>query len=267
VILAGVADYKPFVTGALGFLDALGFKGVWKTSPPSNVLRWLAASVDATGRALKAYEELKPMFAKAGIPKMKRRVLYVSDSIFVACWPNPEAPHDAADGATASMMMAGLMCHTVMLTTLMLKNPTLVYRGVVTQGEFALHDDHNFLVGPAVDEVASLERAAEGAFVWLTEPARASVFDGGGQEAGALKIFQPHDVPMKDGRAVATVIVDPIVGQDPESQRMLLRNLFAPLPPDAPVSVRLKRSNTAAYYRRACPVVFDELRDELDAGC
>jgi hypothetical protein len=228
--------------------------------------RVISASVDATGRALRAYEELEPQFTTAGIPKMKRRVLFVSDSVFVACWPDPHSPHDAARAAVAAIMMAGLMCHTVMLTTLMLENPTLVYRGVVTAGEFAIHDDHNFLVGPAVDEVASLERDADGAFVWLTDRARATVFDGGQQEDDAEKIFQHHDVPMKDGRSVATVVVDPVTGQQPESQRLLLRNMFLPLPPEVPESVRLKRRNTAAYYRRMYPALLDELGDELDLG-
>lgn len=78
--------------------------------------------------------------------------------------------------------------------------PHLLYRGVVTTGQFAVQGP--FMVGPAIDCAARWHEQAHGAFVWADPETRDLIGDQSQDlmRNGLVK----YSVPLKDQRANAT---------------------------------------------------------------
>jgi hypothetical protein len=71
------------------------------------------------------------------------------------------------------------------------------YRGVVTYGQFVMHDSGSFFVGPAVDEAAGLYEKAEAALIWLAPSARAKMTKATPSDFQGAMARGKHHIPLK----------------------------------------------------------------------
>ncbi len=158
-------------------LDALGFKGIWERSAPEAVFENMLAVREAVMRAAaSATRALAKNLTGPG--KLAEAPMataqFLSDTIVIALHFRG---FGAADNErTRAIVEAAMVAYTVHMTAFAIAGSAhtenaapLNYRGAVTWGEFLLQD--NFLVGPAVDQVAELHNRSDGAFVELTNSA------------------------------------------------------------------------------------------------
>jgi len=125
------------------------------------------------------------------------------------------------------------------------------YRGCITYGRFEV--DKEFIVGPAVDEAASLASLAEAAAVWLAPSAFAAtqafertVPPANLEEAPWIR----YGVPLKNGATYETKVVNPFwYGSDAQAAawRTTLLQSFA----SSRIEVAIKQQNTARFFERA----------------
>jgi hypothetical protein len=132
-----------------------------------------------------------------------------------------------------------------------LKEPApWAYRGVITYGQFAMHDSGNFFVGPAVDEAAENHERANAALTWLT-PAACSVVAAADDShfQGAVH-KREYDFPLKTGNNVArhrAHVASPFrMFSAPERAAEVARQLLATFDLAKP-SVREKYQATKAF--------------------
>jgi hypothetical protein len=247
-----------YKVGAIALLDALGVKAIWRHFGSAEILDGMARMQEAVDVSLDGIQSVKDQFSATGsFPEHSSRLLFISDSVFLATWPKTAG--DPVIDARASVFACALMCKSVIATAAMFATPWS-YRGVITCGGFDVHPEENHVVGPAVDEVATHVRDADGAFVWLT-PSSYDVYQQGSSSADPLVW---HNVPLKQGRRISALVVNPFAGLQPEMQRRLLAGLLAPLPPGSSVDVHIKRQHILEFYRHIVPAPM--LREVVAAG-
>lgn len=227
----------PMRTGAVAFLDALGFKGIWHEENP-----WTAEDVvrklqHAMRRAREAHAQDNRRLAAMGYPLVSFH--FLSDTVVVVA-------ENSSPTRSPGEVVDWLCAHVASFTEEMLigeMSPPLAYRGAVTYGEFIVEDP--FILGRAVDEAGEAERRAEGAFVWLC-PSALDVF---AKQRGGIGTI-PWTVPMKDGPAFETAVVPPLwVGSSWDVVESALSKAF--LRPNAPLTARTKHQNTVPMIREA----------------
>jgi hypothetical protein len=265
-----MSDYKPgvrteFVTGAFALLDTLGFKGIWKSRTRTQVLatmRRLRAIVD---RAQRDTERDYQQFLDDLAPPtdwVMCEVMFVSDSLFVGTWHHIEANSrlwsepDPLDHR-AAISLATYLCSHVIREALADEVTPLKFRGVLTYGQFYMSPSDGFVVGPAVDEVATLERAAEGAFVWLTESALS-------RYPSAKRCWgHAYAVPLKNAQTIDTFVIHPfgptpvLSKEPPDVNARLLAKLIEDAPTGSSQDVHVKINNVRAFYKHATPDLFE----------
>lgn len=251
-----------FRTGAIALLDVLGFKGIWRrpgTSPKDILdrMRRIEGTVTSTDAFFAATMRKHPV---SGAPLIASRNIVVSDSIFVAAWSNVSRP----DATALCLALVEQTCRSIIVSGLAEDGFPLHYRGVITVGEFAADEQRSFVVGPAVDEVAALEREAEGAFIWYTPSAAQHLAPHLDPTTEPSRVMR-YGVPLKDGRSFETLVVNPLFA-DPSLEEKLLRNMFQPLPERTPLDVHIKRQNLAAFCRHVNPELCERLSDVINAG-
>lgn len=270
VALAGLSPEPeiPFKRGAIALLDALGFKGIWRRHgvTPRQVISKLSRLQWAAQEWLeRSGVEVNPKLLAEGLAPPHNVVRFVSDSVYIAAWPTTPIPESLGieheiDPDRLGMLMC-LATVTLIAQGLMLAalsdEPALIYRGVVTVGDFEIHERESFVVGPAVDEVASLEREADAALVWMTPAARATFDMYHATKWGHVVM---HDVPMKGGRTYRTLVLNPLhpLSDDPRGGELLGRLLAEP-PLSAPLDVHIKQQNTLNFYRRVMPELTEKV--------
>lgn len=249
-----------FHRGAIALLDVLGFKGIWRGNvAPQAILARMRRIEGTTVSAAAYWNAVTPRRADSESPTIVARNIVVSDSIFVAAWAN--FPEPVEHEGLACLFAVEQACRSIIIAGLGEDSLPLSYRGVITLGEFAADVDRSFVVGPAVDEVASLEREAEGPFVWLT-PRAAKAFEPlAATNPGVVR----YPVPMKGGRVLTTRVLNPLWAEPPLNEQ-LLRNLFQPLPARTPLDVYMKRQNLAAFCRHVEPELCGRLDSVIEAG-
>ena len=259
----------PFQHGAVALLDALGFKGIWRDNDPDRVLQKLGEfSTELVQAAEESSQRLQATSKDHDVPLPQFKIFFVSDSVFVACWWEGADPEDEEryDEQISETIMLASMLSSVLSFAAVQHPPPLAYRGVVTCGEFAVHETGAFVVGPAVDEVAALEREAEGAFVWLTPRARRTIE---GQRETFPHLLVPYAVPMKGGRYLETMVVTPMYASQPEqyprNPGAFLGNLFFFAMRGDSLDVAVKRQNTWDFYEETRPDAMMSLDRLLDA--
>lgn len=254
-------------------IDALGFKGIWgdPAKPKTDVLESLkrigrATRVDRNYARLSLQSDFLPDAVVRLVKAPLVKVLQLSDTMVVAAgrrkrarglWKrhaaeitklgfDPTTLDDAVDG-----YMRFLVCKCVcrILRTAALCNPALVYRGVVTCGQFAI--DRNFLLGPAVDEAASLIDLADGPFVWLAPSAN--------QLPHAIrhlkddpwqKMKLKYDVPLKGGQKLPTRVLNPLAFcRGEEDRKRTERSMLAAMASNR-IDVVVKRGNALTLFDR-----------------
>jgi hypothetical protein len=150
--------------------DALGIRGIWQKHDPDAVLRKLER-IASYARDLVDREVGGPGHPNARDPwNIAKKIClgFGSDTIGVGFVTKDER-HSAF-----AVMMAARYASEIALLGLEPPAPW-AYRGVVTYGQFAMHDSGNFFVGPAVDEAATYHERANAALTWLTPKAASFV--------------------------------------------------------------------------------------------
>lgn len=248
-----------FRVGTIALLDVLGFKGIWRSKKvtPQDILARMRRIEGTTVSTTAFWEKVIPKDVD-GNPEVVLRIIVVSDSIFVASWMTT-AHHP--EELTASLFVTHAACKAILVGGVSEDVLPLAYRGVITIGEFAADPKGNFVVGPAVDDVASLEREAEGAFIWYTPDASRVYTQLGMVDPDVVR----YAVPMKGGRELRTLVLDPLHAVPPLDEQILQR-MFQPLPPRTPLDVHIKRQNLAAFCRHAHPELCERLKDVIEAG-
>jgi hypothetical protein len=201
-------------------------------------------------------------------------VRFLSDTVVIAAsvTPRKRAPrkkHEQAAIARTGMSLAArnasvdafmryvvCRCVCVGVRAAALAPKPVAYRGTVSVGYFAIED--NFILGPAVDEAAGLMEVADAAVVWLSPSA----------EKLRHKLRLPEDnwanmvieaaVPLKDGRMLKAMVINPFALSDAVEHKAMRKNLLSSMDSDN-IEVVLKRQNTRRFFKTI------EDRDNLKA--
>lgn len=228
--------------GAIVFLDALGFKGIWSRQNPISVLQQLK-SLRRKGLSLRGRARHGALLNDPGL---LHHVRCVSDTIMVAVTlTRSNIPQRYLYRA---MLSASLIASN-MIDDAVHGSPPLLFRGCLAAGLMKV--DGDFVIGPAVDEAAELFELSQGAFLWMA-PSAMNINDTYCETfvdriEPALMIRYP--VPLKDGTAPATLVFNyfgltrPAAGWLTTCQRIL--EAFG----DKPVcsDIEKKRRNVAAF--------------------
>lgn len=234
-------------TGAFALIDALGFKGIWDKHGEDQILAKLE-DMQRTTREQVTFANGSPI---QGVPSHfgDVHVTFLSDTIAMGCELGQAAP--ASDGLLTERVLA--ISRLVLLLSGLLKsaaltNPPLAYRGCISAGRFTIRG--NFILGPAVDQVAEAERLAEGAFVWLNSAARdmleAEEIAKEPAFPAALCLHRTL-VPMKDCQLFETLAVLPYKPDDSEDLKTRINGRLLSSFDDRKHEVVMKRDNTRRF--------------------
>jgi hypothetical protein len=153
--------------GAFALLDCLGFKGIWKNFPAEKIVSKLeaiqaaAARIDADGP--------KNWIAPGAL---QTTFSFLSDTVVIGVYPTRET--NLSDTLKGWLVIVAAQLSAVIAKEFLRDDSPRTLRGCITYGQFLIKG--NFIVGPAVDEAASAERLAEGAFIWLS-PVASALYD------------------------------------------------------------------------------------------
>lgn len=181
--------------GAIAFMDALGFAGIWKRENPSEVISKMQWLRDEAKRAFA--DAVSTLLVNSELRyQVRPGVELLSDTVVICSTPSHAWPQDVPDdtGFGAAYIELGAVIEAVraFLSLSMQNQPYWTYRGCISYGQFIMQD--NFVIGPAVDEAADLMETCEGAIVWLAPSAR--------RISGETlrSILREHSVPLKEGK-------------------------------------------------------------------
>lgn len=219
-------------------MDALGFKGIWKSHQLDDVMAKMTLLHTHARRLGKIHADAA---ARSGLEANFIEVLYLSDSIIVTV--NDD---EASRAVGAAMALAGYFQGVGGADRDKRKkfSTQLSYRGAISYGEYFIK--RPFVIGPAVDEAASLMEAADAAIVWLT-PSALPHYQEHFTDGAAL----PWSVPMKSGPNVETVAASPFPHTDNADE--ILQSILRTFQPAAATSssVQNKLLNTERFLREA----------------
>lgn len=152
--------------GAFALLDCLGFKGIWKSIPPAAVIDKLS-DIDSWASLPETFgsDLIDDRFPTA--PRTKVNVTLLSDTIAVSVQPI----RDNLSKYFPPYILAQKLVSVVLEINdrFVRSDPKIVLRGCLTLGDHYISD--KFIIGPAVDRAAELEKLANGAFIWLDSEA------------------------------------------------------------------------------------------------
>jgi len=238
--------------GAVALLDALGFKGIWRSADPVAVLEKLQALKKRLEKARVRPDE--PSDATG----FRSWVLFLSDTLVIASTARCRPPR-----ADDEMLPLWFVCLGVAdaVAVAAESDPILVYRGSIAFGEFEIREQ--FLIGPAIDEAAEAEKLADGALIWLC-PSAARMMERISPTNSLnsdLRVVRDYPVPLKEGRHYQTHVVNPLLDRaDPDALAQRILDFFRL----DRLDVVVKRQNTANFLR--CARVDAERRKENAAG-
>jgi hypothetical protein len=242
---------KDLGVGAVALVDCLGFKGIWSRVDPGALFAQMKSlrkeALEYTGAG---------NFVIGTHRYLRNEIRFMSDTVIVTCriskeWKSAQAPYEAIYRVSqiTSLLVQLALCSAIPLS----------YRGCITFGDFLI--DSQFLLGPAIDEAASLEREAEGAFVWLA-PSALRQFNNRIDESLVRHLepgeMLPWHVPMKNGRTYETLALNLGLthSRDDKWDQAVsgLESSFNPNSRSLPLEIEIKRQNTMRYiaYLQQC---------------
>lgn len=226
--------------GAVAFLDALGFKGIWKDKDPQQVLRKLAAI------EREAHRKLLPPAVETHLS-----LRFFSDTVIVcAKLPDARLPTELAE--FNCLMRVTAAAARIMSVAAVDPAPPLAFRGAISCGAFEVTE--KFLIGPAVDEAAESEKLAQGALVWFCPTAlqvlrrTTETFGNSDLYRLAIPAVGPYPLPLKGGDVFETWVVNPLAMA--EAGQPVVDGILAAMNASG-LSVAIKRQNTSAFLSAA----------------
>ena len=173
-------------TGAIAFLDILGFKGIWQHRPEGDVLEMLLAVPELVKKTYKAPPPEKG-WPSAGEPE----ITLLSDTIIITI--ESEHPQTLL-----------LMCTIVSAILHHLLGHNTFARGAIGWGRYTQAGP--VFLGPAVDDVAMWYEAANWVGVITTPKTNYMIDRLGNRQFGAngqqVDPFIKYDVPLKSGKSI-----------------------------------------------------------------
>lgn len=272
-------------TGAVAILDILGFKGIWQRHTDvdqllsrMDAMQKRLATTEPEDDMARLKENTSAMFGSLWDERnwVPPTVKFISDSIFIAASQFLVLDKLNNKVSPEVLRMANLMAHCLAIGRVnyavravikegLATEPKFAYRGCIAYGKYS--DQSSFIVGPAVDEAASLERLAEGAIVWLAPSAKAVVEDSSKMKfkqeivGEVLQLFTsnewlgvfPTTVPLKEGRQYRTFGIHPFDNAEQHVTESFVQGLLDTFRSrdDRPldVSIAIKRENTLDYLK------------------
>lgn len=232
-----------FRLGAVAVIDALGFKGIWQKHSLSSVLQTLRR-VRTTALS---WSNLRTHFGDQSLPETYATLF--SDTVAVVTLVEESSEPKAAQtkavrhlAQTVAAVVAGAAENDV----------PLVYRGTIAVGQCFVDPDDLIIIGEAVDEAAALMNRADGAFIWLSPNAATWVSLDEADRVIEIwdRLLPRYSVPLKDGRTVATRVVNPFFhlrGADTDMEKIELTYRRFMESPE--LDVALKWQNTKAFLQ------------------
>lgn len=175
-------------TGAVTFLDVLGWRGIWareQASDPVERLRTLLRKAQSTAEAASQ---------RGGLRGVTTEVKSISDTIVL----------QTAGAATDALSLHAEVCAALVALSIEQRLPL---RGATAYGEFLPGvDPHDtIVVGPAVDEAASWHEATDWIGVVLTPSAALAA----ARDKGVGNKWVTYDaIPVKRGRMLGLHCLD-----------------------------------------------------------
>jgi hypothetical protein len=175
-------------------------------------------------------------------------VAFLSDTVVMSVSTKDAAPDEPPDqpdrDSGAVFLVAGFVASLVRAA--LEGSPELQYRGAISFGPAALED--KFVVGRAVDEAAESMNLPQGAFVMLTESARA-VFRPPKIPAHPLV---PYDVPLKSGGHYSSFCVTPFLTTDSDDQHQRVEDAaLRAFGRVTSIDIAIKRQETVRFFATA----------------
>jgi hypothetical protein len=242
---------QPFGYGAIAFLDALGWKGMWRRRGVDaramisalRALRDVAAPLaERIDNALRKLNDVPPGL-RALFPGAHVRALALSDTVVVAA--SFDHRKNAADNeflreAASPMLQRAVMDVVQRVYQSAALGPVpLAFRGAVAVGELLVEE--SFLVGPAVDRCAELMSLPEAACVFL-DPAAPSW--------NSDHCFS-YELELKGVGRLEVPVVNPLGGCAPDRARLVTEGVLRAFGDPTDLGVLKKKQNTFDLFRRA----------------
>lgn len=154
--------------GAIVMMDCLGYKGIWERADADKVLEQFLQIEKIAARSLE--EGVLGHYKTLGI---RYRLSFLSDTVVVGADAPGVAQLPLPD--KGRLMHAACVVAQKIASDLLRMAPPLAVRGCACYGRFDM--TRNFIIGPAVDEVAELHELADGAFLWVPPQYEQLIFD------------------------------------------------------------------------------------------
>jgi len=279
--------------GAFALIDCLGWKGIWnrkigaskKPISPSKILK----KVDQIeGAVREAINDLRFFFSKAYI-NFTPHIAFLSDTVVISVPMIEHEDQRVTEGMRRAfaVQMACLMVAHV-LDSFVEEEPYLSMRGCVTYGKYSIKG--STFVGPAVDEAANNYELPDGAFVWvhpkgakqlehlqdlridLEVKAKSELPE---ESFEAIKfifsaiadppiVLRDYEMPLKDGRTLVSMIVNPLMVIRESEQRAITIGRYDSSFDKDTVEVLLKKQNTMSFLREAADASLEFYEQPLD---
>lgn len=203
-------------TGCVAFIDAIGFKGIWRRSTdPGSVL----SRLNELRSFVESLIDQENSAASPPVYDMRFEMKAFSDTLAFLVYLDGEIPPEVAQADPEGFLELRkylLLKNCVMLMSRVIgfaitdKELPFLYRGSIAMGDF-YYNSFAF-VGPAVDEAGSYFEQAEGAFVYLCPSALTAVESRPGTFTPENFPFAvKYDVPLKNDVQLSTYAVNPLL--------------------------------------------------------
>jgi hypothetical protein len=242
--------------GTVAVLDALGTKGLGQAGVS------VAAVFERTKRvreAINGYVEASELLREALPDDLGRdwlSVRFFSDTIIISC-----RAMSSMNGTVPLSIVAVVAAARIAIQVAALPPRGIAYRGAIAYGKFA--SDQDTVIGDAINEAASLEKVAIGAFVWLAPSAIQRL----GDWRDNAKLIE-YAVPVRGGERFWTLAVNPLSreedlagviprsqGPTPSVRDSLLATFRSRDEEPISLEVEIKRQNTERFLKAAADAI------------
>lgn len=232
--------------GAVGFIDALGFKGIWRRHDSDEVAATLKKGRSSALRAMKtalgfAYHYV--MHRAGALPRISAQAF--SDTFMFSLVVGEAREREPTLARAAAVVAYGI---SQMLRTMAQGPVPLTFRGAIAAGDCMIDPDNQIFIGPAVDEAAQLMDLANGAFTWLA-PGTARLDYSWLKTSHLNPALVDYRVPLKNGSSILTKVVNPVAlvsHKAPDFNQIRLN--YSKAMESQLVDVEVKRQNTEALF-------------------